>query len=223
MLKSNDVEVGDRPGEVVDEPSSVRRCSRRSALGGGLLLGLSAAVGGSLLLPAPAAAAGLPGWATDGGWRFCVNCFVLFKFDDTSVYSRCARTGGPHQAAGLTFNLAINIWEPGRGEDSIDQANWRHCYKCSALYWGLSSTQRCPLGGAHDYLYPGVYLPYQYVLNHDIGQPPGEQDQWRYCFKCAALFYNGYAYQGRYGLCPYDYTYGHTAAGFDYVLPIEFY
>ncbi|MGV9317139.1 hypothetical protein ACWDR0_33925 [Streptomyces sp. NPDC003691] len=60
-------------------------------------------------------------------------------------------------------------------------------------------------------------------MPHDIGQPAWTQNQWRYCFKCSVMFYNGYAYRNEYGLCPYDYIWGHTAAGYDFAVPVSAY
>jgi hypothetical protein len=168
-------------------------------------------------------AAAEPRW-TLNGWRFCVNCFGLFLSDLTVNENRCPRNGRPHQAAGWTFRLTYNDSQPGVGESANIQSNWRHCYRCAAIYWAPSATKRCPLGGNHEYLNPfSPYPPRQFLLSYDIGEPPWTQHQWRYCFKCSALFFNGYAYKGEYGLCPYDYAYGHSAAGFDFAIPVSAY
>lgn len=42
-----------------------------------------------------------------------------------------------------------------------------------------------------------------------------DQNEWRYCVKCHALFYNGYATKGR---CPMD-GHGHEAMGYNFALP----
>jgi hypothetical protein len=200
-----------------EEASSIRRLPRRRVLTGALALGLSAVAAESILSPAPAEAEILP------GWRFCVNCFALFLVDFTVDRSLCPRNGGPHQAAGWTFRLTYNFGPGGTGEDAHTQGNWRHCYRCAALYWAPTGTAgRCPAGGVHSYLHPGGY-PRQFLLPHDIGEPPWTQHQWRFCFKCSALFYNGYAYRNEYGLCPYDYIWGHTAAGYDFAIPVQAY
>ncbi|MEV4117996.1 hypothetical protein [Micromonospora sp. NPDC049645] len=204
----------------MNEAFNARRSSRRSFLAGGILLGLSAAAGESLSSPAPAAAE--PRWTSDG-WRFCVNCFELFLFDITVNESRCPQNSGTHQPAGWTFRLTYNDSQSGVGESSNIQANWRHCYRCSSLFWGPSATKRCPLwpGGDHQWLNPySPYPPRQFLLTHDVGQPSGWQNRWRFCFKCSALFFDGYAQKG---LCPFDYVYGHTAAGYDFAMPVSAY
>ncbi|WP_405800938.1 hypothetical protein [Streptomyces sp. NBC_01506] len=192
---------------------------RRSVLVGAVALGLSATAAQSALSPTEAAAETR---YTLDGWRFCGNCFGLFLRDFTIEQSLCPRNGGPHQPAGWTFRLTYNLDPGGTGEDANTQANWRHCYRCAGLYWGPSTAPRCPAGGAHSYIHPGGY-PRQFLLPHDIGQPAWTQNRWRFCFKCSVLFFNGYADQGKYGLCPYDHIYGHTAAGYDFAIPVSAY
>ncbi|GII75708.1 hypothetical protein Sru01_06900 [Sphaerisporangium rufum] len=201
------------------EPDT-RRLPRRSLLAGAAVLGLSAATAEAALSPAPAAAENR---YSLNGWRFCVNCFGLFLVDYTVERSYCPRTRGAHQAMGWIFQLTYNVSDPGIGEGSKVQSNWRHCYRCAGLYWALTDAPRCPAGGAHAYIRPSSGGPRQFLLTHDVGEPAGTQHQWRYCFKCSVLFYNGYAYRNEYGLCPYDFVWGHTAAGFDFALPVSAY
>jgi hypothetical protein len=88
--------------------------------------------------------------------------------------------------------------------------------------WALSNSQRCPAGGGHTWISPEVQ-PWQFLVPHDIGQPPWTQDQWRFCVKCSAMFFDGYGYKGQYGFCPYDYASGHAAAGYDFAIPVSSY
>ncbi len=106
------------------------------------------------------------------GWRFCVNCFELFLVDFTVDQRLCPRNRGLHQAAGWTFRLTYNLSPAGMGEDASTQSDWRHRYRCAALYWAPSAAQRCPAGGAHSYIHPGGY-PRQFLLPHDIGETVG--------------------------------------------------
>ncbi|MDN3359972.1 hypothetical protein [Actinomadura sp. DC4] len=200
----------------MQKKSDIKQLPRRSVLAGAVALGASAATAKSIFSPTAATAD-----STLNGWRFCANCFELFLVDFTVDQSLCPRTRGPHQAAGWTFRLTYNLSPAGTGESGNTQASWRHCYRCAALYWGPGAL-RCPAGGSHGYIHPSGY-PRQFLLPHDIGEPARMQHQWRYCFKCSALFYNGYAYKGQYGLCPYDYIYGHTAAGYDFAIPVSAY
>ncbi|WP_156325277.1 hypothetical protein [Nonomuraea sp. SBT364] len=195
------------------------RLSRRSLLAGAVALCLPAA---ECMLSPAAATAESSSFQLQDGWRFCADCFVLYL---GGIYadSHCPRNGySGHRAAGWTFKLMYNEnTPPGGGEGPNVQGNWRHCYRCATLYWALSTSQRCPSWGAH--AWGDAFTRQQYLLSHDLGQPSGSQNQWRYCVKCSALFFNGYAYKGEYGLCPYDDIYGHTAAGYDFVLAVSAY
>lgn len=205
-IGGNSREPGTSKGNNMQDAPSTTALSRRSLLTGAVALGLSAVAAESALSPAVATAENR---YTLDGWRFCVNCFGLFLYDWSVDRSICPRTNQPHQVAGWTFRLTYNLSSSGTGESANIQSNWRHCFRCSALYWGPSAASRCPAGGAHGYIWPGGY-PRQFLLPHDIGESAWTQHQWRFCFKCAALFYNGYAYKGEYGLCPYDRIYGHA-------------
>ena len=56
---------------------------------------------------------------------------------------------------------------------------------------------------------------FQYVLPHDVPGTAKAQDQWRFCGKCFAMFYDGYPGKG---VCASDQQ-GHVAQGYDFVLP----
>ncbi len=91
------------------------------------------------------------------------------------------------------------------------QANWRRCHLCSALFWTGTTSWTAgirPTGAQHDPFDSHNNISFQYLLPHDIGEPDRAQHQWRFCFKCSALFYNGYAYKNGFGLCPYDHIWG---------------
>lgn len=53
------------------------------------------------------------------------------------------------------------------------------------------------------------------------GEDANTRANWRHCFACSVLFFNGYADQGQYGLCPHDHIYGHTAAEYDFAIPVS--
>ncbi|GAA1505369.1 hypothetical protein GCM10009677_42130 [Sphaerisporangium rubeum] len=198
------------------EESGSRWLPRRSVLAGAVALSISAVAVESVLAPTGAAAE--PRYTMDG-WRFCVKCFELFPTTNTTYYKSVCPAGGSHQAAGWTFRLTYNVSVAGGdGEDAHTQGNWRLCWKCAAVFWAPGSSKPCAGGGGHDYVSTA-----QFLLPFNIGQPAGMQNQWRFCFKCSALFYNGYAYRGEYGRCPYDYIWGHTAAGYDFAIPVSAY
>jgi hypothetical protein len=160
-----------------------------------------------VMLPATARAD-----AVMSNWRFCVNCLVLFQAPRGDE-NFCPRTAGQHVAAGWAFQLTFSLGGGGTGENAATAGNWRLCGKCAALYWTLSNQPMCPTGGTH------VFLPsWNFLIPHDIGQPPWRQDQWRSCFNCSAMLFNGYAFQNEYGRFPDDFVHGHTALANDFAI-----
>ncbi|WP_410818460.1 hypothetical protein [Micromonospora sp. 050-3] len=61
-----------------------------------------------------------------------------------------------------------------------------------------------------------------YVLPHDIGEPPGTQANWEYCINCCQLFYNGWAPQR--GVC-FRYGGPHVPdpGAFHFAIPVSSY
>lgn len=99
-----------------------------------------------------------------------------------------------------------------------EQAGWRFCAKCELLYYdGFPAFKGvCPAGGPHE-----LQESFDYHLAHDAPSAQGtpEQSNWRFCAKCAALFYDGFStFKGR---CPagglheqqgsFDYQLAHDA------------
>ena len=90
-----------------------------------------------------------------------------------------------------------------------DQKEWRYCNNCHGLFFdGYPDKGRCPAGGGH------IAIGYNFVLPHDVGPTPNQQDAWRYCNNCHGLFFDGYPDKGR---CPAGG--GHIAIGYNFVLP----
>jgi hypothetical protein len=98
------------------------------------------------------------------------------------------------------------------------QADWRFCTKCSALFYnGFAGNGRCAAGGEHqaDAAWQ-VCLPHHLdpkVLATPHTQKHSQQD-WCFCGKCYALFYNGYPKKGQ---CPAGGE--HLAHGWNFALP----
>lgn len=138
-------------------------------------------------------------------WRFCNKCFVMF-FDGNEQKGRCAGSGNGHQAQGLTFNLPHDV-----PESDHDQAHWRFCNKCATMFFhGSSENGTCPAGGGHE-----THSKNNYVLHHDVPEDfPVTQGAWRFCSRCSALFFDGFAEKGT---CPAGGP--HESAGFVFVLP----
>ncbi len=74
-----------------------------------------------------------------------------------------------------------------------NQDNWRFCNKCHALWWNGSDRKGvCPVDGAeHD----GANS-WNFDLQANVGNPPGTQDNWRFCNKCFVLWWNGASQKG---------------------------
>ena len=115
---------------------------------------------------------------------------------------------GGHQAMGLRFRLPIS----GAGVEG--QSHWQFCLKCSALFWNGDPHFKgcCSSGGAHDTFGVGLDFSLPFEPTASAGQ-----HQWRFCVKCASLFWEGDP--ATTGACPAGGT--HAAAGWKFVIPAE--
>jgi hypothetical protein len=201
----------------VDQHVGGGKATRRSVLARAAGLGAVAAFASSALSATPANA-----WTSNlqSPWRFCNRCAGMVYV--WPVNQGCP-AGGAHVVQGWTFKLPYNsYWTPN------DQPDWRNCGKCRALYFeGYNPDGVCALGGSHENT--SLNQNANYILPHDIGQPPWTQANWRFCAKtsqgCFMLFYDGYDGQnGRpyfKGVCPTGG--GHAAAGFNFAIPVYAY
>lgn len=192
------------------------RLTRRSML---KMAGASAAalaVTAGAAVPGQAAgqqAVGPPG--ATAGWRFCGRCAALFL--PIGYQTGGCPAGGLHQPLGWMFSAQFNT-----GGDPHWQTEWRRCTKCHSLYFeGYPDPDgRCSQGGDHTY---SAAEDKNYVLRHDVGEPPWTQMNWRFCGKnpqgCSTLFYDGYA--NFKGVCPVSG--GHSAAGYNFALSVVSY
>lgn len=105
-----------------------------------------------------------------------------------------------------------------------DQDKWRYCTQCSALFFdGHSDNNKgvCP-GAAHGAR--GHHAEgYNFNLPYDVHPTPKSQADWRNCWKCQAMYFNGHA-DGNKGACPDGGS--HDGHGFDpvvynFVLPFN--
>jgi hypothetical protein len=136
-------------------------------------------------------------------WRFCNQCKILF-FDGHADGNKGACPGAPsgqrgHRAQGYNFMLAYSYHLAPSYPTA--QANWRNCWKCQAMFFdGHADGNKgvCPAGGGHEG-HGEDPRTMNFVLFHNIPGTPTAQDNWRNCWKCQAMFYNGYADKGR---CP---------------------
>jgi Tachylectin len=153
----------------IDEPEVLRH-------GGHLALGWN------FMLPfEPTSIQGQP------DWRFCGKCGALFWDGDPNFKGVCHR-GGIHEAIGLRFVIPAKEMGAQTG-----QPDWRFCGKCASLFWNGDPNFKgvCPKDGApHSPTGWNFLIPAE-ELGAQTGQP-----EWRFCGKCAGLFWDGHAHKG---------------------------
>lgn len=160
---------------------------------GGVLVGAAAAVATAApLLLLPSGAQAQPP-APQPGWRACSKCGSLYFDGFPDNKGRCPKGGG-HE-----FRDSFNYIVPyGSGQNGSNQAEWRACGKCQVIFYdGFPDNKgKCPAGGGHE----RSAASFNYVLKHDVAPAAFVQNAWRYCSKCAVLFYDG---SPNYkGVCP---------------------
>jgi hypothetical protein len=145
---------------------------------------------GSTVLAGPAAA-----WSesTHAPWRFCGDCFSMFYWG-FAPSGFCPATRAPHRQIGWIFKIPFGgTWTPN------DQPDWRFCRNCFSLWYsgyGILDRGRCLSNSIETYGHrSGSPFLFNYVLPHDIGEPPGTQARWEFCLNCYVLFYDGYSPQ----------------------------
>lgn len=125
-------------------------------------------------------------------WRFCRNCNELFFNGFPDNKGKCPRTGGGHLAAGFNFLIPFAVPETPNA-----QAGWRNCMKCQAMFFdGFPDNKgKCPAGGGHE-VFPGSFA---FVIPHSLPETVNEQNFWRNCMKCQAMYFDGFPDKG---VCP---------------------
>jgi hypothetical protein len=183
-------------------------------------------VAAPLLVPALAGGTRLTSkWeeTAQSNWRPCNKCNVLFYagFLDKKgapILGSCAAFGG-HQPRSMNFSLFYDNSGRVLPETTVAQVNWRYCDRCFALFYdGYSEKGSCPAHGGGGHHAQG----FNFLLEHanKRGWSPGffaiyVQDDWRYCSKCHALFYDGDK-DGFKGRCAAGNR--HTAQGYNFGL-----
>lgn len=171
----------------------VPRWTRRTLLTKTAGLGVAATVLATVGTGAPASA-----WTntTHAPYRFCGDCFVMFYWG-FAPSGHCPATGTTHRQVGWIFKIPF-----GGGWTPNDQPDWRWCRNCFGLFFSGSWPNQGRCIGTNIENIPhrtGSNIPFNYVLPHDIGEPPGTQANWEFCTNCYQLFFNGYAPQR--GVC----------------------
>ena len=141
------------------------------------------------------------------GWRFCKNCYLMFRGPDGA--GTCP-AGGQHQPAGYQFAIHKRLTEDLLKEPASPQDKWRKCKYCSSLFYnGYQQKGRCPARATH-VMDPETQL----FLSHDRVPKRDEQPEWRFCKKCQGLFFDGYP---KKGVCAGGGE--HDKAGFFFLIP----
>lgn len=149
-------------------------------------------------------------------WRYCGKCGGLFfgvPAAPGQSPGRCP-AGDLHEARGLNFVLHHD----GRPPDEVIhegehiQKNWCLCAKCRGMFWNGDPhfKGKCPVDGVHN-----ADGSKNFALHHDEASDPFKQMHWRFCGKCAGLFWDGGDFKG---VCPADLR-SHSPAGINFALP----
>ncbi|SOD92180.1 hypothetical protein [Spirosoma fluviale] len=140
-------------------------------------------------------------------WHRCRKCAALFWNGNPQQRGLCPG-GDTHEPTGVNLVMPHS----SLNEDPHRQLNWRFCRKCGGLFWdgdgsfkGTCSTD----GRGHE------AIGFNFALAHDVNEDGQNQQHWRFCKKCAGLFWNGD--QTNKGICPSGNS--HEAIGFNFVLP----
>jgi hypothetical protein len=112
-------------------------------------------------------------------------------------------------SAGLGF-FAVHTRQATAGP--AVQKEWARCQYCNTMFFnGYPEKGRCPASDHGHRSVRGDFTNYHLVFDDSTG--PGQGD-WRFCSKCCALFFNGYAAKGN---CAVDNG-PHEAAGYNFFL-----
>jgi len=153
-------------------------------------------------------------------WRFCHQCKVLY-FDGHTDGNKGDCSGAPsgqrgHRPAGYVFILPFN--EPAT---PTAQDNWRNCWKCQAMYFdghADGNKGKCPSGGGHEG-HGGDPKTFNFVLPFNVPWTPTAQDNWRNCWKCQAMYFDGFADKGACAAGGAHEGHGDDPRTFNFVLP----
>jgi hypothetical protein len=145
-------------------------------------------------------------------WRRCTSCAALFlDADGDGVGGRCWATGAAPRAENLDYALPL-----APTAAIPHQAKWQRCGQCDTLFWNGDDNGRrgrCRAGGAHQPAGPELALPHQVDVDN-----PNRLSQWRFCVKCAGLFWTGvFLVAAEDDLCPKDGR-RHEPMGLDFTV-----
>jgi hypothetical protein len=154
---------------------------------------------------------------TQDNWRNCWKCQALFYNGHPETRGVCPQ-GGQHEGFGQDPKVFNFVLTHGLAPTATSQAEWRNCWKCQALFYDGHQTKGvCPAGGGHEG-HGDDARTFNFVLTHDVAPTGSSQAEWRNCWDCQVLFYNGH--QASKGVCPVGGGHeGHPQESFNFVLP----
>src|SRR6266540_1725711 len=132
-------------------------------------------------------------------WRFCRNCNVLF-FDGYAHKGACAKP-------------------PSFGSTLFEQYDPNKLYTEVLYSYGATEFRSEVVHPPTEPVRPLQKRQHEaagliFILSHSYPPLPYQQAGWRFCHKCSALFFDGYA--DNKDICPNGD--GHEAAGFQFIL-----
>lgn len=137
-------------------------------------------------------------------WKLCGKCMALFWSIEGEDPGLCP-ANGQHESIGNLFRIPHISIQP----DGAHQPDWRFCRKCYSLFWDGDPNVRsvCPKDNdRHERAGFNFLLPF--LPGEFTNSPP----HWRFCWKCAALFF-----EGEPSACPSGHG-PHEAAGWRFPL-----
>ncbi len=141
------------------------------------------------------------------GWILCVGCSSLVFTDGEPTGGSCIFNNelGHLYAPLIKYRVALE------GEGIKGQVGWRHCRKCSALFFADNETKGvCPKDhGTHDDSESGSY-----ELSHSSYGILTGKKHWRWCRKCEQLFKPP---SNAVTFCPRGGTHDPTGSGYYFV------
>jgi hypothetical protein len=183
---------------MTETPGQVRELGRRALLRNALITGAGAAALAAISVPLASTADAA---IFQPNWGFCTQCDEIFWAGGnfTSSGSCTANLGHSHTLGGTNYFTEYGASSSGNPADpssSGQQAGWRWCTACSALFWPGTSNDRCPgtsvwIDGRvegfanHDAGTTNYAVPFGITNNSDY------QGGWCYCHACGVLYWAG--------------------------------
>lgn len=187
------------------------KLTRRSLLAKTIGLGMAATLTATAVTAFSAAPAHAWTGPLERPWYYCRYCAGMIYI---SWFNHGCPAGGQHWQQGWTFQLPYNgVATPN------DQRDWRHCDRCCSLFFeGYNPDGVCRGNNWGPHTHNGLNGGNNYTLPFNLSNTTGTQPNWRFCYKCYMLFFDGSSFKG---VCPAGG--GHAAAGYNFAIPVYSY